>query len=55
MAKTLVIKEKEYIFIKEYENYILFENKKTGFKECFTKGELKVLFNKGEQANEKDL
>jgi len=55
MAKTYVIKDKEYIFIKEYENYILFKNKKTGFKESFTKGELKVLFNMGEKANEKNL
>lgn len=40
---------KDYIKIKEYDNFILFEQKKTGIKECFLKTD---LFNrKNEKKN----
>lgn len=46
MEKGLIykIKNKNYKMIKEYPNFILFENE-FGFKECYTKAELYVLFN----------
>lgn len=33
----------QYIFVKEYENYIMYKNMLTGAKECFNKQELGLI------------
>ena len=48
IPKTLKKNNKKYRFIKEYENYVLYEEMWTGIKECFNKHELGLI-----QAKEK--
>ena len=35
----------EYIFVKEYENFILYKDMLTGVKECFSRHELGLIEN----------
>jgi hypothetical protein len=37
------VNDRKYIFIKEYERYILYQDKETGFKECFNRQELGLI------------
>lgn len=43
IPKKITTKGKEYIFVKEYARYILYQNIQTGTKECFTKLELGLI------------
>lgn len=38
--KIISKNRREYILVKEYENYILYKDMITGVKECFTRHEL---------------
>ena len=43
MPEEVEVKNKKYKLIKIYKNYALYEEIKTGFKECFTKLELGLI------------
>ena len=51
IPKTLKKNNKKYTFIKEYENYVLYEEMWTGIKECFNKHELGLIQEKEKPKN----
>lgn len=43
IQKIISKDENQYIFVKEYENYIMYKNMLTGAKECFNRQELGLI------------
>lgn len=43
IPKVISKNNNEYIIVKEYENYVLYENLFTGAKECFSRHELGLI------------
>lgn len=43
IPKTISKKGNEYIFVKEYKNFILYKDMLTGIKECFSRQELGLI------------
>jgi hypothetical protein len=43
IPKIISKKNREYILVKEYKNYILYKDMLTGCTECFTRQELGLL------------
>ena len=43
ILKVISKNNKEYIFVKEYPNYIMYKDLLTGVKECFSRQELGLI------------
>ena len=43
IPKIISVENRECIFVKEYDNYILYKNMITGCKECFNKQDLNLV------------
>lgn len=51
IPKTIKKNNRKYIFVKEYENFVLYEEIWTGVKECFHKHELGLIKEKVKARN----
>lgn len=43
IPKIITKNNREYIAIKEYERFVLYREKETGYKECFNKQDIGLL------------
>ena len=51
IPKTIKKKNQKYMFVKEYKDFVLYEDMWTGIKECFHKHELGLIKEKAKARN----